>query len=172
MDTRCGERRAESREGRAESRERRAKRKEGRAVLPSGVKGAMIGNIGPETDWSDALSGIEGIVHLAARVHVMRESAADPLAAFREVNVEGTKCLAIAATNTGVKRFVYISSVKVNGEGTRDESRSQGSRVSGQEKIGDRGQGSEVDPQITRITRIRKKGIEDRRQRSEVRKVS
>jgi len=103
-------------------------------ALPSGVEGAMIGDIGPETDWSDALSGIEAIVHLAARVHVMRESAADPLAAYREVNVEGTKCLAIAAANAGVKRFVYISSVKVNGERT--------------------------DPQITQITRIRKKGTE------------
>ena len=87
-------------------------------ALPSGVEGAMVGDIGPETDWSEVLNGIEGIVHLAARVHVMRESSADPLAAFREVNVEGTKCLAIAAANAGVKRFVYISSVKVNGEGT------------------------------------------------------
>jgi len=41
----------------------------------------VVGDIGPETDWSEALDGIEGIVHLAARVHVMRESAADPLAA-------------------------------------------------------------------------------------------
>jgi nucleoside-diphosphate-sugar epimerase len=93
---------------------------------------AMVGNIGPETDWSEALDGIDRIVHLAARVHVMRESAADPLVVFRQVNVEGTKCLAIAAANAGVKRFVYISSVKVNGEGT--------------------------DPQITQITRIREKG--------------
>ena len=100
-------------------------------ALPSGVEGAMVGNIGPETDWSDALSGIEGIVHLAARVHVMRESAADPLAAFREVNVEGTKCLAIAAANAGVKRLVYISTVKVNGERTRNKSSGQGSVVSG-----------------------------------------
>jgi len=50
-------------------------------VLPSGVEGAMIGDIGPETDWSEALDCIEGIVHLAARAHVMCESAADPLAA-------------------------------------------------------------------------------------------
>ena len=89
-------------------------------ALPSGVEGAMVGNIGLETDWSEALDGIDGIVHLAARVHVMRESAADPLAVFRQVNVEGTKCLAIAAANAGVKRFVYISSVKVNGESRSD----------------------------------------------------
>ncbi len=98
-------------------------------ALPSGVEGAMARDIDPETDWSEALDGIEGIVHLAARVHVMRERAADPLAAFREVNVEGTKCLAIAAATSDVKRFVYISSVKVNGESTEDKSRGQGSGV-------------------------------------------
>ena len=112
-------------------------------ALPSGVEGALVGDIGSETDWSDALSGIEGIVHLAARVHIMRESAADPLAAYREVNVEGTKCLAIAAANAGVKRFVYISTVKVNGEGTRYSG--QWSVVSGQEKIGDRNHPSEIE---------------------------
>ncbi len=109
-------------------------------VLPSGVEGVMVGDIGPETDWSEALAGIEGIVHLAARVHVMRENSVNPLAAYREVNVEGTKCLAIAAVNAGVKRFVYISSVKVNGENTEDKSRDQeknrdqGSGVRGQGK--------------------------------------
>jgi nucleoside-diphosphate-sugar epimerase len=85
-------------------------------VLPSGVEGVMVGDIGPETDWSEALSGIDDIVHLAARVHVMRESVADPLAAFRQVNVEGTKRLARQASEAGVKRLVYISSVKVHGE--------------------------------------------------------
>jgi nucleoside-diphosphate-sugar epimerase len=100
-------------------------------ALPSGIEGAMVGDIGPETDWSEALDGIEGIVHLAARVHVMRESAVDPLAAFREVNVEGTKCLAIAAADAGVKRFVYISSVKVNGESTGDMGQGAGNRKHG-----------------------------------------
>ena len=88
------------------------------AALPSGVEGALVGDIGPKTDWSDALSGIEGIVHLAARVHVMRESAADPLAAFRLVNVAGTERLALQAAEAGVKRLVYVSSIKVNGEST------------------------------------------------------
>jgi len=101
------------------------------SALHSGVEEAMVGNIGHETDWSDALSGIEGIVHLAARVHVMRENSVAPIAAFREVNVEGTKCLAIAAANAGVKRFVYISSVKVNGE--RTENKSLKSEARGQE---------------------------------------
>ena len=89
------------------------------AVLPSGVEGVVVGDIGPKTDWSKALDGIEDIVHLAARVHVMSESVADPLAAFREVNVAGTKRLARQAAEAGVKRLVYISSVKVNGERTR-----------------------------------------------------
>ncbi len=117
-------------------------------ALPSGVEGVLVGNIGPETDWSKALDGIEGIVHLAARVHVMRESAADPLAAFRQVNVVGTELLAQQAAEAGVKRFVYLSSVKVNGERTY--------------------------PQITQITRIRKKETEDkdRSRRSEVGEVS
>jgi len=125
-------------------------------AMPSGVEGVMVGDIDQETDWSEALVGIDGVVHLAARVHVMRESSVDPLAAYREVNVEGTKCLAIAAANAGVKRFVYISSVKVNGESTEDKSRNQG---------------SEVDPQITQITRIRKKGTEVRGQEGELKGV-
>jgi nucleoside-diphosphate-sugar epimerase len=92
-------------------------------ALASGVEGVMVGDIGPETDWSEALVGIDGVVHLAARVHVMRESSVDPLAAFRQVNVAGTERLARQAAKAGVKRLVYISSVKVNGErtGKRDE---------------------------------------------------
>jgi len=117
-------------------------------VLPSGVERVQIGNIGPKTDWSKALAGIDGIVHLAARVHVMRESVADPIAAFRQVNVAGTERLARQAAEAGVKRLVYISSVKVNGEGTeirgrRSEIRDQRSEVRGQ-RSGDGGRRSEV----------------------------
>jgi nucleoside-diphosphate-sugar epimerase len=68
------------------------------------------------TDWREALRGVEVVVHAAARVHVMRERSADPLQAFRETNVEGTMTLARAAVNAGVRRFVFISSIKVNGE--------------------------------------------------------
>ena len=57
-------------------------------------------------------------MHLAARVHIMRDDAADPLAEFRRVNVEGTRVLASAAAAAGVRRFVYLSSIKVNGEST------------------------------------------------------
>ena len=71
------------------------------------------------TDWLPALQEIDAVVHLAARVHVMNDTAADPLAAFRAVNVDGTLSLARQAASVGVKRFVFISSVKVNGEQTK-----------------------------------------------------
>ena len=82
------------------------------------VEVAAVGSIDGTTDWTDALRGVNVVVHLAARVHVMRDDAADPLAEFRKVNVYGTANLAQQAARAGVKRLVYVSSVKVNGEGT------------------------------------------------------
>ena len=70
------------------------------------------------TDWSQCLTGVSTVVHLAARVHIMRDSAADPLAEFRAVNVDGTLNLARQAAAAGVRRFVFLSSIKVNGEQT------------------------------------------------------
>jgi UDP-glucose 4-epimerase len=72
----------------------------------------------PDTDWLELLQGIDVVVHCAARVHVMNERDADPLAAFRRVNVRGTLRLAEQAAQCGVRRFIYLSSIKVNGEGT------------------------------------------------------
>ncbi len=69
--------------------------------------------------WDKVLVGITAVVHLAARVHVMQDTAADPLTAFRSVNVDGTLNLARRAAATGAKRFVFISSIKVNGESTQ-----------------------------------------------------
>jgi UDP-glucose 4-epimerase len=66
---------------------------------------------------SSTLAGMDVVVHCAARVHVMRETSADPLIAFRAANVAGTKQLARQAAAAGVRRFVFLSSVKVNGEG-------------------------------------------------------
>lgn len=86
--------------------------------LPPGVEGCVVTTLGADTDWTSALAGIDSVVHAAARVHVMRESATDPLAAFRRVNVEGTLNLARQAAQAGVRRFVFISSIKVNGEVT------------------------------------------------------
>lgn len=94
-----------------------AVRKEG-AVWPSQVSPAMVGDLGPDTDWYAALKGVKGLVHSAARVHVMADTSADPLAEFRRVNVAGTLNLARQAAASGAKRFVFVSSVKVNGEAT------------------------------------------------------
>lgn len=86
--------------------------------LAEGINIHVVPDIGPETDWSEALSGIEAVVHLAARVHVMRESGMDGLQEHRRVNTEGTAALARAAAHAGVQRFVYLSTIKVNGERT------------------------------------------------------
>jgi nucleoside-diphosphate-sugar epimerase len=71
------------------------------------------------TDWSVALIGVSKVVHTAARVHVMKDQIANPLAEFRRVNVAGTLNLAQQAAAAGVKRFVFVSSIKVNGEQTQ-----------------------------------------------------
>lgn len=78
-----------------------------------------VGEIGESTNWTAALAGVDSVVHLAARVHVMRDSAAHPLSEYRRVNVLGTLNLARQAAASGVRRFVFVSSVKVNGESTR-----------------------------------------------------
>ncbi len=80
----------------------------------------VVGNINAQTQWQSALTGADVVVHLAARVHVMQETHSDPLAAFREVNTQGTMNLARQAVEAGAKRFVYLSSIKVNGEQTLD----------------------------------------------------
>ena len=77
-----------------------------------------VGDINGDTAWTDALVDVTVVIHLAARVHVMNETAADALSAYRKVNVEGTLNLAKQAALAGVKRFIFISSIKVNGEGT------------------------------------------------------
>jgi nucleoside-diphosphate-sugar epimerase len=77
-----------------------------------------IGNMTGETQWADALAGCDTVLHLAARVHVMNDQAQDPLRAYREANVDTTMNLARQAVQQGVRRFVFVSSVKVNGEST------------------------------------------------------
>jgi nucleoside-diphosphate-sugar epimerase len=84
--------------------------------LPKGIIPFQTGDVGPKTDWRTAVSGVDAVVHTAARVHMMKERAADPLDEFRRVNVEGTLNLARQAAEAGVRRFVFVSSVKVNGE--------------------------------------------------------
>ena len=85
---------------------------------PDDAETIAIRSLSSETDWAAALKNVEQVVHLAARVHVMNDKKPDPLAEFRRVNVEGTVALAHQAAATGVKRFVFLSSIKVNGEFT------------------------------------------------------
>ncbi|WP_448189837.1 UDP-glucose 4-epimerase family protein [Azospirillum sp. sgz301742] len=86
-----------------------------------GAELTVIGDIGPDTDWNAALDGVDAVVHLAARVHVMRDTAADPLAEFRRTNTEGTRRLAESAAERGVRRFVYLSSIKAVVDESRPE---------------------------------------------------
>lgn len=82
------------------------------------VEAVSIGEINHETDWADALLDVKTVIHLAARVHVMKDNSTDPLGEFRKVNFEGTWNLARQAAEAGVQRFIFISSIKVNGEST------------------------------------------------------
>ena len=75
-------------------------------------------DLAPDTDWAEAVSGVETVVHTAARVHVMNDLSRDPLLDYRRTNVEGTLSLARQAVEAGVRRFIFISSIKVNGEHT------------------------------------------------------
>ena len=80
------------------------------------ISPVIVKSIGSDTDWRKALTGIDTVVHLAARVHVLKDAAADTLAAFRETNLKGTARLAGMAAQSGVRRFIYMSSVKACGE--------------------------------------------------------
>ncbi|SEL28559.1 UDP-glucose 4-epimerase [Atopomonas hussainii] len=82
------------------------------------IEAQQCPDLSADADWQPLLAGVDGVIHCAARVHVMHEQAADPLAEFRRVNVQGTLRLAQQAAQAGVKRFVFVSSVKVNGEQT------------------------------------------------------
>jgi UDP-glucose 4-epimerase len=77
----------------------------------------VVGDIGAATDWHHALAGCDAVVHLAARVHVMDDTAQGPLSLYRATNTEATLDLARQAAQAGVKRFIFISTIKVNGEG-------------------------------------------------------
>lgn len=82
---------------------------------PGGIPLLTVGELGPGTDWSRALAGADAVVHLAARVHMMKERG-DVLSAHMRANADGTRHLAEQAVKSGVKRFVFMSTVKVMGE--------------------------------------------------------
>ena len=85
-----------------------------------GVDYQIVSGFSKSKFWKEILSEVDAVIHCAARAHVMRDSERDPLAAYREVNVEGTRNLAEQAASCGIKRFIYISSIKVNGEETNE----------------------------------------------------
>ena len=83
-----------------------------------GVESITSLSLDKKTEWTRALVDCRAVIHAAARVHIMTDDSSDPLSEFRRVNVEGSLHLARQAANAGVRRFVFVSSVKVNGEGT------------------------------------------------------
>ena len=84
----------------------------------AGAGDFLIPNIGPNSNWATAMEGVKCVVHLAARTHVLNDSSSDPMQAYRDINVAGTVSLTRAAAKHGVERFVFLSSIKVNGEHT------------------------------------------------------
>ena len=86
--------------------------------LPAEVRVEWVGELGSSTDWTACLQGVGVVIHCAARAHVMQDETGDPLLEYRRVNVQGTLALAEQAVKAGVRRFIYISSIKVNGERT------------------------------------------------------
>ncbi len=99
-------------------RVRVAVRREG-APLPDGVEVSIVGDLGPDTDYGRALTDSDAVVHCAGRVHVMRDKSADPPLEYRSANVDGTANLARQAAEAGVRRFIFLSTIKVNGESTQ-----------------------------------------------------
>lgn len=92
-----------------------------RSITPTtdaSLDSVRVTDLTETTDWKSALRGVDVVVHTAARVHVMHDDALEPVAEFRRVNVAGTVNLARQAAAAGVRRFVFISSIKVNGEQT------------------------------------------------------
>jgi nucleoside-diphosphate-sugar epimerase len=86
---------------------------------PSGVERRVFPELCNNSDFGAAVCGVNVLIHCAARVHIMNDTSLDSDAEFKRVNVEGTLNLARVAAASGVSRFVYLSSIKVNGESTR-----------------------------------------------------
>lgn len=90
-------------------------------TLPSDIQQKLIGNLLPNIDWSQTLADTDTVIHLAARAHILKEQSTDPLTAFRATNTAATLNLAQQAAAAGVRRFIFISSIGVNGNKTLDK---------------------------------------------------
>ncbi len=86
--------------------------------FPAEVRVEWVNELGSSTDWTACFQEVEVVIHCAARAHIMKDETSDPLLEYRRVNVQGTLALAEQAVKAGVRRFIYISSIKVNGERT------------------------------------------------------
>lgn len=87
------------------------------ARLPQGVSAVIVPEVGPQTDWSEALDGVADVVHLAARVHAPHDSGRGSQEGYFRINIGGTARLARAAADAGIRRLVLLSTIKVHGEG-------------------------------------------------------
>ncbi len=87
-------------------------------TLSTAIRQLPVGNIFSDTDWTQSLTKVDTVIHLLARVQIISDTAADPLAEFRLANTAGTLNLARQAATVGVRRFIFLSSIKVNGEFT------------------------------------------------------
>lgn len=130
-------------------------------VLPAGVEATQIGEIGPGTDWREALAGVDAVVHLAARAHILDEGSPDAFALYRAVNALGALTLAGAAAASGVRRFVFLSSVRAHGARTTGAPFTESSPLAAEDPYGRSkaeaevglarlAQGSELEPVVLR----------------------
>lgn len=91
-----------------------------RSLLSSNgrVDAVLVHGLDSTADWTQALESVQVVIHIAARVHIMREEVLDPLSEYRRVNLQGSLNLARQSAASGVKRFLFISSIKVNCDAT------------------------------------------------------
>ncbi len=96
----------------------RACSRDNKFTFSSGLKPFVVGDLSEQSNWKEALQGIDVVIHLAARVHVMNDNELDPLTEYRKINTNATLRLAKQAASLGVKQFIFMSTIKVNGEAT------------------------------------------------------